>query len=540
MSPQRRLALALLTLALSSCSADEAGVVLNVDAQADSERALINRLVVTVDGRRQEWLLALPLPGSLGIETSPGTKMIVVDGYATNALRGRWASTVVAKRGKVIVLDVHLAPVGLPVTDAGQPDARADGPAPDLGFTRDVVIDTSGRDVARGADAGGAGGQSGTDASLPTWDGGAGGLPGTGGRSDGGGDAPGTGGAPTRDGGDAPATDGGAGADAPLSTDLPPLPAAPLTGDFQVISPFEIPASAAAPGPVGDTLELVHGFVVDPGEAILDFAGDAGIPGLGTLRSVLPDSLESRLTGWMNDYIKSASVGGVTPYDQLVWLDDTIRALLLYWTLQSRLALPAGATGTHAPVTLVFASTTGSPFTIPVDPTARVTSGIGVTASLNWPEGAAGPAVVSISDHFLGLPFGRYVLEALSAVLRAEHGAPDLATYLSNAVGCPGLADYVSSQCISVLCVGHESDLLEVCQGGLAEGARQIEDQIRSLDFKAIHFQQGTAIAVGAQVDRPQGTTALASGVWSATVDFGSGPAPATATFSATVEAESP
>ncbi len=59
-------------------------------------------------------------------------------------------------------------------------------------------------------------------------------------------------------------------------------------------------------------------------------------------------------------------------------------------------------------------------------------------------------------------------------------------------------------------------------------------------ETKLRELQQGTAIAVGAQLDRPQGTTALASGVWSATVDFGSGPAPATATFSATVEAESP
>jgi len=330
------------------------------------------------------------------------------------------------------------------------------------------------------------------------------------------------------------------GADGPLPGDGPPLVTVPFAGAFAVTSPFEIPATAAAPGPVGDTLGLVHGFVVNPGGAILDFADDAGVPGLGTLRSVLPDALESRLTGWMNDYIKTASVGGVTPYAQLVWLDDTVRALLLYWTLQSRLALPVGTTGTHSPVTLIFASTSGSPYSVPVDPTASVTSGIGVTAVVSWANGTSGPAVVTISDHFMGLPFGRYVLQALDAVLLAEYGAPNLAAFLANAVGCAGLAAYVASQCVSIVCVGHESDLLDVCEGGLAEGARQIESQIMGLDFKAIHFQQGTAIAIGAQVTRPQDATALANGVWTATVDFGSGEQPATATFSAIAEASAP
>ena len=245
-------------------------------------------------------------------------------------------------------------------------------------------------------------------------------------------------------------------------SDAPPPITAPLSGVFAVTSPFEIPATAAAPGPVGDTLGLVHGFVVDPGAAILDFAGDAGVPGLGTLRSVLPDALESRLTGWMNDYIKSASVGGVTPYDQLVWLDDTIRALLLYWTLESRLALPVGATGTHSPVTLVFASTTGSPYSVPLDPTAQITSGIGVAATLSWPSGTSGPAVVTISDHFIGLPFGRYVLQALNAILLAEYGTPNLAQFLSERGRLPGHG---------------RVRRLPMCQRGCQRGVRRVRER---------------------------------------------------------------
>jgi hypothetical protein len=166
-----------------------------------------------------------------------------------------------------------------------------------------------------------------------------------------------------------------------------------------------------------------------------------------------------------------------------------------------------------------------------------VTAGIGVTAAVSWPSGASGPALVTVSDHFMGLPFGRYALQALNAILLAEHGAPNLTKFLSNAVGCPGMAAYVASQCVNVVldtvCVGHQDDVLSVCEGGLAEGAKQIEDQIRGLDLKTIHLQQGVATAVGAQVTRPQDATALQNGVWTATVDFGNDPSPAEATFSA-------
>jgi hypothetical protein len=45
---------------------------------------------------------------------------------------------------------------------------------------------------------------------------------------------------------------------------------------------------------------------------------------------------------------------------------------------------------------------------------------------------------------------------------------------------------------------------------------------------------------MGAQVARPQDATALQNGVWTVTVDFGNGPEPANATFSAVAETASP
>jgi hypothetical protein len=277
----------------------------------------------------------------------------------------------------------------------------------------------------------------------------------------------------------------------------------------------------------------VHSLVENPGAAILQFADDAGVPEAATLRAVLPDALKSKLADWMNSYLKTANVNGVAPYDRLVWLDDTVRSLLLNWELRSTLALPIGGAGTHTPISLVFLGPTGP---IPLDPTDQITPGVGIIATLSWPNGSSSAAVMSISDHTMGLPFGRYALQALNGILLAEYGSENVEAYLISSVDCSAMAASVASRCISIVCVGHAAELVAVCQGGLSEGAKQIENQIRGLDFKAIHFQNGTATAVGSTVSLPNNATALTNGVWAATIDFGDGPQPATATFTASAE----
>ena len=524
----RRLVFASLVLLACSRSPEDAGIVLNVDTDVTADRTTIDHLAVTVDGLRQEWPLTRPLPGSLGLKTSPGKKSVTVEGLRSTATLGTWSGTIVTSKGSVVVQDVHLACVGCARGDAG--------PGPDSG---PGSVDSSGRLDAgaggitgTGGIAGDSGGMTGRDAAVDTGDGPASN------------EVSGTRDAlPGLDRSVDRAVDAAIDASPDGSNDGASGITALLSGAFSVSSQFQIPATAAAPGPVGDTLRLVHKLVDDPATAILSFAEDAGVPGLSTLRSALPDVLESKLTGWMNAYIKSASVGGVSPYDQIVTMDQLIQSLLLNWGVQSRLVLPIGAPGTHAPVSLAFASAS-NPVVIPLDATASVISATGITATLSWPDGPNGAAVVTISDHTMGLPFGRYALQALNAILLSQYGAANLGAYLSSAVGCPDMAKSVAAQCVSVVitdvCVGHESDLLSVCEGGLAEAAKQIEDQIRGLDLKAIHCLSGTATAIGAAVSRPQDATALDNGLWTVTVDFGSGAQPATATFFATAETSAP
>lgn len=308
---------------------------------------------------------------------------------------------------------------------------------------------------------------------------------------------------------------------------------APLTGTYSVTSRFEVPATVAAPGPLGDTLRLVHGLAVDPGTALLDFAEDAGVPALAELRWVLPDALESELAGWMNGYLETATVDGVSPRGELQELDALIRSVLLEWELRSTLLLPADALGRHEPVSLAFDSPAG-PVVIPVSATAPVTAGVDVTATVSWPDGPGGAAVATLGDHAMGIPFGRYALQGLEAILLAQHGTADVAAFLADAVGCDALAASVAARCVGFVCVGHEAEVRAVCDGGVAEAAARLEAQVLGLDFRAIHLERGTAVAVGAALEPAQQATALQAGVWTASIDVGNGAETATtATFTA-------
>jgi hypothetical protein len=317
-----------------------------------------------------------------------------------------------------------------------------------------------------------------------------------------------------------------------------PDPAA-LTGTYEVTSQFEVPATVAAPGPLGDSLRLLHELSVNPAGALLDFAATAGVPALGTLRLALPSSIEDQLEGWMNGYLETASVNGRSPHDEIVALDDRIRSILLDWDLRSTLDLPPSASGTHAPIALVFTAG-GDPIIVPVDATAPVTAGIGVTATVSWPAGGGNPTV-SIGDHAMGIPFGRYALTAVDTMTELAYGAPGIDAALDVIVDCAGLAQSVAGQCVGVgpaaVCVGHEVELTAICEAGLDEAAAQLEEKILASDYQAIHFVSGTATVEGVAIEVGTGTataSALSSGAWTSTIDLGEEPEAATASFTAT------
>lgn len=313
----------------------------------------------------------------------------------------------------------------------------------------------------------------------------------------------------------------------------------PLAGTYHLVNRFDVPAASVAPGAAGDAFALLDGLANKPATTLLDLADEAGVPAVGIITAALPDAVESRLDEWMKDYLTATQVGGTSAYSELVKVNGLVQSILVSFVLQSDLALPSSAdqTGTHSPTALVFFAST-SPVTVQV-PLAEVTAAHGVRATASWPssaEAAAGNSDVSFGDHAMGLRLGQYALAALDIALERGLGASDLSAALAKLVDCPAMAASVANRCVGPVCVGHASELSDVCAAGLRRAASEIEAQVVALDYKAIHFQSGRAKASGCFAG--DGATAsagrLSDGAWTVTVDVGNGEKPAAASFEGT------
>jgi len=274
----------------------------------------------------------------------------------------------------------------------------------------------------------------------------------------------------------------------------------PLSGSLHVVSHLELPAASALPGPAGQGLDLLNGLATNPGGTLFDLADEAGVPAVGFVKDALPQVLESKLESWMNGYLESARVNGAPAHAQLVDLNDAIRSILLTWELDSDLDFPASAdgVGTHTPRQLIFLSSS-LPIVIPLQ-VAELTSARDVRAMVSWASAAdadAGNAQVAIDDHAMGIPFGRYALLAVDTFLARTLASRDLRASLGVLIDCTGMAASVANQCVASLCVRHQTELRALCEAGLDRAAFEIEEQIRLLDYKAIHFQAGVARGEG-------------------------------------------
>ena len=197
----------LLVGALASCSqSDKAGILLKVDTDTTVPKSpAITSLAVTANGTTQTFDVSKGLPGTLGIETSPGDKDVVVVGLtADNTPVAKGTATCPATAGKVLECSVKLsvlpADAGIPA-DASPSDTGG-APGFDGGTSNDAPTSTGGA-------SGGSGGVVTSGGTTTT-----GGVTTAGGTLSTGGA---TGGAPDAGGG-ATGFDAGSNIDAPPST----------------------------------------------------------------------------------------------------------------------------------------------------------------------------------------------------------------------------------------------------------------------------------------------------------------------------------
>src|SRR5262245_6292024 len=99
------------------------------------------------------------------------------------------------------------------------------------------------------------------------------------------------------------------------------------SGTYTVASTLRPQATAVLPQQAVDIVEALRGLRDAPGRTMFDLAEEAGVPAVDELRSAVPDALESRIYGWIDEAMDGVTYGdgpAAQAIDAVVDAADTV------------------------------------------------------------------------------------------------------------------------------------------------------------------------------------------------------------------------
>lgn len=301
-----------------------------------------------------------------------------------------------------------------------------------------------------------------------------------------------------------------------VSPGASPVPVVAI-GTYQVRSKIDVTVEAVLPEPAEELVVTLRDFSVHPGHTLIDLADQAGVPAVSELRALLPDVLERRLDGWLDDEIAKVQIDGVSVTQLAGNAAALAESALTRFELDSELRID-GVQATHRLTAIDFT---------PAGLDARLAFDAEISAAATATSRAGS---LSIGDHRFGLAYGEYVWRATDTVIAQQFGS-GLRAALGSAIDCPRLAQVIANKCVLGVCVGHTSQLDELCERGLDEVVGIAHDKLAELRFDVLHFAAGGARLVDTSGDGI--ADALTGGEWTAEINAGFGLRAVPATFTA-------
>lgn len=291
----------------------------------------------------------------------------------------------------------------------------------------------------------------------------------------------------------------------------PPTGPLPSTGPYQLVTRVDITAEALLPGQAAQIVSTLRLLATNPARALITAAGEAGVPAAGTLHDVLPDALEGRLEGWLNDEIAKVTIDGVpvTGYaGEIAALADTA---LAGFDLASELAIH-GSTADHRLLALDL-SPAGVADELPL-------VGLPGDVVTQQPRITIERGVLGLGDQRFGLAYGDYAWRAIEAASRSRFGG-DVRDVLGAAIRCPEIARSVAARCVLDVCVGHEAELTSLCEDGLDAIVDLAHDRFAETRLDVLRLASGQATLVDGDGDGI--AERVTRGSWQAELDVGQG-----------------
>lgn len=307
----------------------------------------------------------------------------------------------------------------------------------------------------------------------------------------------------------------------PVGTPENPVPA--KTGPYAVQTTVDFTAEQVLPPQVELVVVTLRAFSENPAGTLVSVADQAGVPAVGTLYNAIPGFLKDRLEGFLNEQIGKARIDGkpITEYaGEIAMLAELA---LTQFAVDSELDLKTDV-ATHR-LTALDLRPTGLDIRVPI-------GGLAGDLLTQEPEVIVSEGgLVSLGEQHFGLNYGEYAWQGIELASTQLFGGGVRET-LGKAIDCPALAATVADKCVLNVCVGHETELRSICEGGLDALVNLAHDRLAALRLEALRLASGSARLVDEDGDGVGDT--IVEGTWDAQMNLGLGLRKAPATFEGT------
>jgi hypothetical protein len=304
----------------------------------------------------------------------------------------------------------------------------------------------------------------------------------------------------------------------PAGTPEDPVPA--KAGPYRLTTTVDLTIEAILPPQIEEVVVTLRDFSTNPAQALLDLAERRGVVAVTILRAALPGVLEDKLEGWINGEIEKLKIAGkpITAYAGEIAMLAEIA--LTQFAVDSELAID-GAAAAHR-ITGLDLHPAGLDLRLPIGGLA------GDILTQSPSISVADRGAMQLGEQHFGLAYGEYAWQGIEAASQLVFGGGVRAT-LGQAIDCAALARAIASKCVLGVCVGHETELRQICTGGLDAVVDFAHDKLAAMRLDVLHLANGSARLVDDDGDGVGDR--IAGGVWQAKLNLGLGLRHAPATF---------
>lgn len=303
-----------------------------------------------------------------------------------------------------------------------------------------------------------------------------------------------------------------------------PVPQSADQGPYATKTMMDFTAEQLLPPTVEDVVQVLREFGDNPARGLIKAADKAALPFLEELYSVLPSTLKDQFEGWLNNELNKFKINGKTISQYAAQVAMLAEFALTKFEIDSELALtPTGSTHT---LTAIDFTPAGINFRVPI-------SGIASEVLTQHPSVMVSQAGgLSLGDETFGLRIGEYAWGGVNGGVANLFGA-DIQTSLHNAINCTTVAKNIANKCLpfTSICVGHQSLVEGVCNGGIDLFVVGLHDLFAKLNLDAFHMASGTAHLVDDDGDGI--ADRIVDGMWDSEMNIGLGMRKAPASFTA-------